>query len=520
MATTMEATTTAGQLREIPVGDIRPSPYQPRREFDDAKLRELADSMRESGLLHPVAVRRVRQLDVTTTADYELIAGERRLRAAELLGWSAIPAVVKDIDDSAAHTLALIENLQRDDLSPLEEARAYRRILIEQKISQVRLAAMLGVPRSTVQARLALTELSAPWDDMLEAGQLSVSQAVELHKYREADPDKHDLALEGLRGFAHANFGAGDAGIVKVDLVNFRRLIADAYRDEPEAVAPAILDDDAVERIRNARERDEQETRDREELDRQIATEKEATRLAARSGSEPARDPLIEPHTPDEANGDHGDADEEAQRRVAASEPAPVVAASSRAGIFSALKPLLAERAVNISIAPASGAEALRVNIIPMRLKESENHALFTPLTVEGTAEQLDESLADAVLAFVASRTDVAAGVTEATKTMKDAERAAKLVAQAKAEKATTEKAAKSKRRVPTRNPAAKRAAPAKKKAEKKQPAAKRTRTKPSAQAAAEPAAAAPASTDTEQATLELNVATSTTTEQTEGASE
>lgn len=439
MATTMEATTLTGELRDIPVSDIRPSPYQPRREFDDAKLRELADSMRESGLLQALTVRRVRQLDVTATADYELIAGERRLRAAQLLEWPTIPAVVKEIDDAAAHTLALIENLQRNDLSPLEEARAYRRILIEQKISQVRLAAMLGVPRSTVQARLALTELPAPWDDMLEDGQLSVSQAVELHKYREADPDKHDLALEGLRGFAHANFGAGDAGIVKVDLVNFRRLIADAYRDEPEAVAPAILDDDAIERIRNARERDVQETRDREALDRQIAAEQADHEPPAGSGATPARDPLIEPRTPDEANGDHGAAAEEAQRRVAAREPTPAVAVPShRTGMFSALKPLLAERAVSISIAPTAVEQTLRVNIIPMRLKESENHALFTPLTVEGTAEQLDASLADAVLAFVASRTDVAAGVSEATKTMKDAERAAKRPSESQADDQST----------------------------------------------------------------------------------
>jgi ParB family chromosome partitioning protein len=116
-----EQAVASGALREVPVTAIRPNPFQPRRDFDPAALAELAASIEASGLLQPVIVR-------TSGAGYELVAGERRWRAVQQLGWARVPAVVRDVDDRALLTLALIENLQREDLNPIEEARAYQRL--------------------------------------------------------------------------------------------------------------------------------------------------------------------------------------------------------------------------------------------------------------------------------------------------------------------------------------------------------------------------------------------------------
>ena len=111
----------SGALRELPMTSLRPNPFQPRTRIDEAELTDLANSMQASGLLQPVIVR-------PRDGGYELIAGERRWRAAERLGWPKIPAVVKEVDDRTLLTLALVENLQRDDLSPIDEAAGYRRL--------------------------------------------------------------------------------------------------------------------------------------------------------------------------------------------------------------------------------------------------------------------------------------------------------------------------------------------------------------------------------------------------------
>src|SRR5690606_20570512 len=116
-------------LRELPVTAISPNPFQPRREFDETALAELTASIEASGLLQPIVVRPV-------GSRYELIAGERRWRAVQRLGWKTVPAVVREVDDQAALTLALIENLQRDDLSPIDTAIGYQQLMTEFGISQ------------------------------------------------------------------------------------------------------------------------------------------------------------------------------------------------------------------------------------------------------------------------------------------------------------------------------------------------------------------------------------------------
>ena len=169
--TTVAEATADGSLTELAVGTIRPNRYQPRHAFDTAALAELAASMKSSGLLQPIVVRAV------DGEQYELIAGERRWRAAQQLGWEKLPAVIRDVDDRTLLTLALVENLQRDALSPIDEARGYERLIGEFELSQARVADLVGRDRSTVANALRLLHLPPIVQDMLHAGELSTGHA-------------------------------------------------------------------------------------------------------------------------------------------------------------------------------------------------------------------------------------------------------------------------------------------------------------------------------------------------------
>jgi len=161
-----------GSLTELGVHEIRPNPFQPRRTVDPAALEELKASIRQAGLLQPIVVR-----PLADGAGYELIAGERRLRACESLGWQRIPAVRRAVDDRTALTLALIENLQRDDLSPVDEARGYERLIAEFELAQQDVADAVGRDRSTVTNALRLLKLPTAVLEMLHDGALSVGHA-------------------------------------------------------------------------------------------------------------------------------------------------------------------------------------------------------------------------------------------------------------------------------------------------------------------------------------------------------
>lgn len=140
-------------VQEISLSRLRPNRYQPRKVFEPAKIEELATTISEHGLLQPIVVRK---------ADgdcYEIIAGERRFRAVKSLGWSAIPAIVRDMDDDTTAALALIENLQREQLSPIEEAEAYDRLLALNGLTQDALAKSLGKSQSTIANKLRLLKL-------------------------------------------------------------------------------------------------------------------------------------------------------------------------------------------------------------------------------------------------------------------------------------------------------------------------------------------------------------------------
>lgn len=181
-----EQAESAGALRELPVAAIHPNPFQPRREFEPQALKELADSIAASGLLQPVLVR------TATGGSYELIAGERRWRAAQSLGWHTVPAVVKDVDDASLLTLALIENLQRDELSAMDEARGYDRLQREFDLSQAEVARLVGRDRVTIANTVRLLKLPGSVQAMLDAGTLTAGHARALLGL---DDDRQMLAM-------------------------------------------------------------------------------------------------------------------------------------------------------------------------------------------------------------------------------------------------------------------------------------------------------------------------------------
>jgi ParB family chromosome partitioning protein len=159
-------------LRPLPVDEIRPNPFQPRKEFRPEELSELEASLRSNGLLQAITVR-----PSTNGPGYVLIAGERRLRAATRIGWKEIPAVIKEIDDRALLTFALVENLQRADLNPIEEGEGYQRLVTDFSLTQLEVAEIVGKDRSTVANMLRLLNLPVSIRSMVRDRQLTVGHA-------------------------------------------------------------------------------------------------------------------------------------------------------------------------------------------------------------------------------------------------------------------------------------------------------------------------------------------------------
>lgn len=156
---------------QIDINDISPMEGQPRQSFDDEKLAELADSIKENGIIQPIIVRKRSQ------GDYVLIAGERRWRAARLAGLKEVPALVREVGDEEQLRQALIENIQREDLNPMEEAQAFQRLMEEHGMTQEVLAKALGKSRSAVANTLRLNRLPVEIRDFIQRGELSEGHA-------------------------------------------------------------------------------------------------------------------------------------------------------------------------------------------------------------------------------------------------------------------------------------------------------------------------------------------------------
>lgn len=155
--------------KDVPIEFLRPNRYQPRLHFDEAQLSDLVSSIREHGILQPILVRRIEG----APDSYEIVAGERRWRAAQRAQLTQVPVVIKDFNDIEALEVALIENIQRADLSPIEEAKGYERLLAEFGRTQEQVAQLVGKSRSHVANTLRLMNLPQEVLDMLDAGQIT-----------------------------------------------------------------------------------------------------------------------------------------------------------------------------------------------------------------------------------------------------------------------------------------------------------------------------------------------------------
>ncbi len=158
-------------VSEVPIDSLQPNPYQPRKEFDPEALKELANSIKQKGVLQPVLVESAGE------GIYTIIAGERRVRAAKMAGLTKIPIIVKQFSEEEKLEIALIENVQREDLSPLEEAYAYKRLIDISKLSQEEIAVKVGKNRSTVANSLRLLKLPDEFKSALEDGRISSGHA-------------------------------------------------------------------------------------------------------------------------------------------------------------------------------------------------------------------------------------------------------------------------------------------------------------------------------------------------------
>lgn len=170
-AATLKSSVGNREVQELPLADILPNPYQPRNQFPEPEIAQLAESVKQNGLLQPVLVRR------KGDGQFELIVGERRWRAAKLAGLSTIPAIVRNSTDEQSMELALVENLQRKDLNPMEAARAYSRLMAEFGLTHDKIARRLGKDRSSIANIARLINLPKEIKQFVESGALSIGHA-------------------------------------------------------------------------------------------------------------------------------------------------------------------------------------------------------------------------------------------------------------------------------------------------------------------------------------------------------
>jgi ParB family chromosome partitioning protein len=204
--------------RSAAIASIVPNPFQPREIFNETAIEELADSIREKGLLQPLLVR-------PSTNGYQLIAGERRFRAAQRAGLDRVPIVVRDVDDVEALELALIENLQRENLNPVEDARAFKRLGDEFNLSQEDIATRVGKTRSAVTNSIRLLQLPPSVLAQLESGELSAG---------------HGRSLLGLDSAAAQAALAKDAAARRLSVRDTEKLVRDRQTSTEDVERRAV----------------------------------------------------------------------------------------------------------------------------------------------------------------------------------------------------------------------------------------------------------------------------------------
>jgi ParB family chromosome partitioning protein len=210
-------------LQTLPIEHMQRGKYQPRKDINPEKLQELADSIKAQGIIQPIVVRQIAH------EKYEIVAGERRWRAAQLAGLTQVPIVIKEIDDRAAMAMALIENIQREDLNPLEEAEALRRLLDEFEMTHQLIADAIGKSRTTVTNLLRLLDLHPDVKKLLLGNQLEMGHARAL------------LSLEGFKQVVIANKVAKEGLTVRAA----ERLVKESQA-EPKIQKVKVIDNDTL----------------------------------------------------------------------------------------------------------------------------------------------------------------------------------------------------------------------------------------------------------------------------------
>jgi ParB family chromosome partitioning protein len=180
------------RILQIPISNISPNPYQPREKINPAELQGLAESIKNNGIIQPLLLRRIEN-------GYQLIAGERRINAAKMVGLKTVPVIVKEATDSDMLRLALIENLQRENLNPIEEAKAYRELITKFRFTQESLADVLGKKRTTVTNSLRLLTLPPDIQEEIINGRITPGHARVILSIAN-NKDKHILAEKIIRG--------------------------------------------------------------------------------------------------------------------------------------------------------------------------------------------------------------------------------------------------------------------------------------------------------------------------------
>lgn len=202
-----------GGSQTLRVSEIEPNRKQPRQNFDDAAIAELADSIRQHGLIQPIVVRPI-------GAGYQIVAGERRWRACRMLGMSEVPVIIKDFDDNETAQIALIENIQREDLNPIEEALAYRSLMEDYNMTQEELSKAVGKSRSGIANAVRLLNLPEEIVEMLKKRELSTGQAKAIAA---ADSEEEMLELARL------------AAAGKITVRGIEKAVADKAEESGEA---------------------------------------------------------------------------------------------------------------------------------------------------------------------------------------------------------------------------------------------------------------------------------------------
>jgi ParB family chromosome partitioning protein len=211
-------------LKSLPIEYMQRGKYQPRKDLNPEKLQELADSIKAQGLIQPIVVRRI------SVEKYEIVAGERRWRASQLAGLTQIPVVIKKIDDRTAMAMALIENIQREDLNPLEEAEALNRLLNEFEMTHQLIAEAIGKSRTTVTNLLRLMDLHPDVKKLLLSNQLEMGHARAL------------LSLDGNKQVALANKVIKEGLTVRIT----ERLVKESHAD-PKVQKIKRIDNDTLQ---------------------------------------------------------------------------------------------------------------------------------------------------------------------------------------------------------------------------------------------------------------------------------